>query len=53
MSGGLDLEVLASELAAVISERVAAEIAPLKARVDALEHVAFLADALNGDGGAE
>jgi hypothetical protein len=53
MSVGLDLEVLANELAAVIKQRVAAENASLTARVAALEQTVFLADALKDDGGAK
>ena len=53
MSIGLDLEVLASELAAVINKRVAAENASLAARVAALEQIVFLAEALKDKGGAK
>jgi hypothetical protein len=53
MSAGLDLEVLANELAAVIKQRVTAENASLTARVAALEQIVFFAEALKGEGGAK
>jgi len=53
MSIGLDLEVLANELASVINQRVAAENAALTARVEALEAIVFLAEALKDKGGAK